>query len=293
MKCKLCQKDMRCVIKHGHDYFVGVKEEEEYSIYYCDACKIGYTYPEMDDETLSQYYPETFEAYVLKKSVLNALQLYKYGSDMRIIQKNMNMRPTGVYEIGAGRGQFLATIKKRWKDISVLEGCEQSEIGTSIALKEYGVKLDRKTADNVVFSKKYNLIVLRHVLEHLNNFDLVVKNIYENGLKEGGLLFLKVPKLNSYETKKFGKFAAALDMPRHRVHFTDSGIKKFLIDNGFKNVKIYNETVPASYDRSVQFRRMGRLYLSDRTKIFRYILIELILLRHRKNAGRMIVTAEK
>lgn len=293
MKCKLCHKDMRCIIKHGHDYFVGGNEEADFSIHYCDACKIGYTYPELDDEALSQYYPETYEAYVSKKSVLNALQIYKYGSDLSIIEKNMQKRPDRVYEIGSGRGQFLATLKKKWKDISVLEGCEQSETGVGNALREYGIELECKKADDIVFSQKYDLIVLRHVLEHLNNFDTVIKNIHENGLEESGLLFLKVPKLNSYETKKFGKFSADLDMPRHRVHFTDAGMRKFLTDNGFKNIKIYNEAVPSSYDRSMQYRKMGRVYLSDKTKVFRYIWIELKLLVHKKNAGRMIVTAEK
>lgn len=67
MKCKLCGKDMRCIIKHGRDYFVG--GEGEFSIYFCDDCKIGYTYPEMDDEKLNQYYPATFEAYVSKGGV--------------------------------------------------------------------------------------------------------------------------------------------------------------------------------------------------------------------------------
>lgn len=134
---------------------------------------------------------------------------------------------------------------------------------------------------------------MRHVLEHINNFDAVVENIKENGLKDGGILFLKLPKLNSYETKKFGKFSSGLDMPRHRVHFTDIGIKEFLLNSGFKNVKIFNEVVPSSFDRSMQYKKMGREYLSDKSKIFRYIWIELKLLMNKKQASRMIVVAKK
>lgn len=284
---------MRCIMKHGHDYFVGEDKETVFSIYYCNNCKIGYTYPPMDDETLSRYYPPGFEAYVSKHGLLNTLQIYKYRSDMRIIQKYMRKIPAKVYEIGAGRGQFIATLKSYWKNVEFLQGSEQSEAGVENARKEHGIDLECKRADDIVFSQRYNLIVLRHVLEHLNNFDAVIRNIYENGLEDGGVLFLKVPKLNSYETKKFGKFSHDLDLPRHRVHFTDVGMRRILESSGFKNIKIYNEIVPASYDRSMQYKKMGREYLPNKGKIFRYIWIEAALLRHRKNAGRMILIAEK
>lgn len=291
MKCKLCGKDMRCIIKHGRDYFVG--GEGEFSIYFCDDCKIGYTYPEMDDEKLNQYYPATFEAYVSKGGGLNTLQILKYMSDMRIITRDMRRTPRKVYEYGAGRGQFLATCGEKWKDLLVLKGSEQSENGVKKAKEEYGIKLECKRADDIVFDQKYDLIVLRHVLEHLNNFNMVIRNIYENGLEDGGLLFLKVPKLNSYETKKFGRFCHNLDMPRHRVHFTDTGMRKFLTANGFKNIRIYNEIVPSDYDRSMQYKKLGKEYLSNRSKILRYVWIELKLLMYKRDAGRMTIVAER
>ena len=69
MKCKLCNAEMKCIVEHGRDYFVGENGDEEFSIYYCSHCKIGFTYPEMSDSTLYKYYPKTFEAYVSKKVV--------------------------------------------------------------------------------------------------------------------------------------------------------------------------------------------------------------------------------
>lgn len=293
MKCKLCNAEMKCIIEHGRDYFVGENKHEEFSIYYCTHCKIGFTYPEMSDSLLDKYYPKTYEAYVSKKNLFNTLQVRKYRSDMKLVKKHMKHAHISVYEIGSGRGQFLAELKRKWKNISVIQGAEQSVEGVKNALKEYGIELEQKRADDIVFTQKYTLVILRHVLEHLNNFDLVIQNIYTNGLEEGGLLFIKIPRLNSYEMDRFGRFFADLDVPRHRVHFTDSGMRNFLKNNGFKNIKIYNEIVPSSYDRSMQYEKKGVQYLSEKTKIFRYLLIELKLLRHRKKAGRMIVIAEK
>lgn len=293
MNCKLCNTKMKCIVEKGRDYFLGENKKEEFSIFYCNHCRIGFTYPEMEDAMLDKYYPDTYEAYVSKKRLFNILQVYKYKQDIRIIKKYVKSIPVKVYEIGSGRGQFLAELKRKWKDIAILRGAEQSEEGVKNALKEYGIELECKRADDIIFTEKYSLIVLRHVLEHLNNFDLVINNIYKNGLEEGGILFLKIPKLNSYELNKFGKFSADLDVPRHRVHFTDSGIQNFLKKNGFKNIKVYNEIVPSSYDRSMQYKKRGKEYLSRKTKVFRYLLIQLNLIIHRKKAGRMIVIAER
>ena len=121
------------------------------------------------------------------------LQVVKYRADMRMIKRYLKKEPIKVYEIGSGRGQFLAELKKKWKDISVLQGAEQSEEGVKNALEEYGIVLECKRADDIGFTQKYTLIVLKHVLEHLNNFDRVLQNIYNNGLGEGGYYFSNFP----------------------------------------------------------------------------------------------------
>ncbi len=81
------------------------------------------------------------------------LQVYKYNADMWMIKKYLKKTPVKVYEIGSGRGQFLAELKKKWKDISVLQGAEQSEEGVRNALEEYGIEVDCKRADDIIFTK--------------------------------------------------------------------------------------------------------------------------------------------
>ncbi len=283
---------MKYITKCGRDYFIG-KGAGQFKVCYCEKCKMAYTYPQLNEQELNKYYPDSYEAYVPKKNVLNILQICKYYSDIRLINANLKKAPDSIYEIGAGRGQFTAALRKKWKKAASVCGAEQSRTGVKNAYKEYGIKLECKSAENITFNENYDLIVMRHVLEHLNHFESVIQNIYQNGLKDGGLLFIKVPKLNSYEAKRFGRYWDGFDLPRHRTHFTDTGIKKLLSRYGFRDIKIYNEIVPSSYDRSMQYEKRRREYLSDSWKCFRYLFIWIRLQKHKKNAGRMIVTAIK
>lgn len=294
MKCKLCGNEMKCIINDGCDYFILHGKGKKFQIFYCKECGIGYTYPEMSTEELTQYYPDTYEAYNTKNGLLDALQEYKYSTDVKMLKKYMKKgKNVKVYEIGCGRGQFLAYLKKHWSAVCTLHGAEQSSTGVRNALEQYNMVLECKDADSIVFEQKYDVVILRNVLEHLNNFDKIIENIFQNGLESGGILFVKVPKMNSYEAKKFGKYWHGYDMPRHRIHFTDEGIEKLFRKIGFTNIIVKNEVVPSDYDRSLQYQKRNMEYKKNKLKFLRYMFIELKLLLYKNAAGRMIIIAEK
>ncbi|MBE5959653.1 MAG: class I SAM-dependent methyltransferase [Lachnospiraceae bacterium] len=294
MKCPICGSDSKTIIEGCKDNLYHLTDDE-FSVEFCDSCKIGFSTPVMSAEELSAMYPVEYEAYVNRKNIMDLLQVLKYMQDIKVIRKYLktnNHEIKKIFEFGSGRGQFLFTLSKEFD--GECTGVEMSKSGCSAAKKLYGIDLYNVSAQNYKFKEKNDLVVMRHVLEHIDEFNDVLKSIYDEGLSEGGVLFLKLPCFNSYEVEKFGKDWKSLDLPRHRVHFTDAGINKALKQIGYKNIEIIREVIPTDYDESLQIRKRGRVYKRGGVaRIIRCAVYQLFLLTKKQQAGRMMVIAQK
>jgi SAM-dependent methyltransferase len=217
--------------------------------------------PCLSEDQLSEYYPATFEAYSKASLPIRVLKRVKYASDigsiLSEIKQGLKTHPT-FFEIGAGKGDFLSYTRARGFEVS---GLEPSEHGVSYAAKEYGLKMFRGYLSDYLKGrhqeKAYDVVLARHVIEHMNDANESVRQIREKLLKPGGLLVLKLPRLDSWEFGLFGATWHGLDLPRHRFHFTRAGIEKLLTSVGYSAVKVKNEFVPLDIARSVVNRRLG------------------------------------
>ncbi len=296
MRCKICDNSMEMLFSDGEDYFLH-QSEELFGVAYCEKCKIGYGVPLISGTELSQYYPSHYEAYVVKKGPLDLIQRMKYSSDLRIIlsyAKKKNISLINVYEIGAGRGEFLDALQKnKFFCEAKIRGTEISKDGCTVAKKQFDIDLDNTDAENLIFEQRYSLIVMRHVLEHFNRFNEVLSNIYNNGMLDDGMIFIKVPCMDSYDADKYGKYWQGYDMPRHRIMFTENGLKELLKKIGFKDVVCIREVVPSSHDDTVQFKKRGRVYRNSKYKWIRFCLYQPLLMLRKTKADRIIVMAHK
>jgi SAM-dependent methyltransferase len=233
------------------DYYVMKDDSETFSLNQCRNCMVKFTLPFMTNDDLSRYYPKTYEAFVEKKTLISRLQTIKYKADIRNIKKNLLMQKKGytLYEVGSGRGEFLMNAKKRGFKVT---GSEPSENGIKIAKSVYGIYLDKEYLDNLVFKSHYDVVVVRHVIEHVNEPLRCLRNIYENALEENGVLFIKMPRFDTWEFNFFKKFTW-MDIPRHRTHFEKTGMRKLLKDIGFRKIKIKSEVVPTGVLYSLEF----------------------------------------
>ncbi len=299
--CPLCGQSGFFSIQNGKDYFVFNGDSPSFSVLYCSDCLTGYTYPPLSDHELSDYYPEKFEAYNPKKGFAGRLQTYKYKEDIKRIRRNYkNKKAITIFEIGAGRGEFLYEAKKA---NCIVEGIEPGESGVEFAKNNYGIELHRGYASAINFKKKYDVIVLRHVLEHLNDFSSCLKVIHESGLNAGGSIYIKIPRMDSWESYIFGKFWHGYDLPRHRVHFSKAGIIKILNNLGYVNVKVKSEIVPNDIMRSVLYYsehgKYALLRFTSKTfsllpNILKTVLSQLIgIMLSPFCPGRMVVIANK
>ena len=127
---------------------------------------------------------------------------YAYSFDYDVMHPYMirSFKPflkTGsLLELGSFKGDFTKRFLDHFSDVTCVEASD-------IAIEEAKTKLsDKVTFVNSAFEKaklprRYDNIVLTHVLEHLDDPVLVLKRINNEWLEEGGRFFLVCPNANA------------------------------------------------------------------------------------------------
>lgn len=132
-------------------------------------------------------------------------------------------------EIGSATGVMLKLFaKKGWDAL----GIEPS--GSSQEAKKKGLRvLNVKFEDSKLPRDYFDLVVLNHTLEHMDNPGQVLKKI-NTFLKEGGVIFIDVPNFGSLSSKLLGKRWPYLLPLEHKSQFTEKSLGELLKDNGFE-----------------------------------------------------------
>jgi len=93
--------------------------------------------------------------------------------------------------------------------------------------------LVREHAETVTLpSGSADLVLLWHVLEHLDNPESVLRRI-RTAVRPGGALVLSVPRLDSLQARIGGDCWFHQDVPRHRLQYTKAGAVQLLRRTGF------------------------------------------------------------
>jgi SAM-dependent methyltransferase len=129
--------------------------------------------------------------------------------------------------MGAGRGRFVAAARAAGWSAS---GVEPSVRGVEAARAVYGVELERASLAEA--TGEFDAVTLWHVLEHLEDPDAAVAHV-SSLLSHGGVLLVGVPNLASVQARLGGARWFHLDLPRHRTHFTPTGLRQLLERHGF------------------------------------------------------------
>jgi 2-polyprenyl-3-methyl-5-hydroxy-6-metoxy-1,4-benzoquinol methylase len=127
---------------------------------------------------------------------------YAYGFDFDVMHPYMIrsfepfFREGSLLELGSFKGDFTKRFLPYFKDITCVEA---SDIAIEEAQKKLGdqVKFIHSLFEKATLPKRYDNIVLTHVLEHLNDPILVLKRVNEEWLAPGGRFFLVCPNANA------------------------------------------------------------------------------------------------
>jgi len=160
-------------------------------------------------------------------------------------------------DVGAGTGDFLKAANNKGWDA---EGVEPNHQARVKALEKGISLIDRLEA---VPSKKYDVITLWHVLEHLPDLEnQILKLVWH--LEDRGTLIIAVPNFKSYDAKHYKEFWAGYDVPRHLWHFSKTAIEQLFDKHDFELINVK----PMVFD-SFYVSLLSEKYKTGRQNIFR------------------------
>lgn len=226
--------------------FLTVKDfsvsKETFDLYHDEALDMLITSPQPDENKLSAYYES--EDYISHTDAKRSLFEKAYHFVKNIALKNkldlinkLQHEKGSLLDIGAGTGDFLTVAKNNgWR----ITGIEPSEKAKHIAIQK-GVSFSENS--QVLENHSFDVITMWHVLEHVPNLDTQIKEL-KRLLKPNGTIIIAVPNFKSYDAKHYGKFWAALDVPRHLWHFSKTSIKLLFEKEGMKLVQV----LPMKFD---------------------------------------------
>jgi SAM-dependent methyltransferase len=127
---------------------------------------------------------------------------YAYDFDLEVMHPFMVrafapfFRPGSVLELGSFRADFTQRLLPHFTDIT---GVEASDEAIAEARRRVGDKVQfiHATFETVALPRRYDNIVLTHVLEHLDDPVLVLSRIHREWLATGGRLFLACPNAHA------------------------------------------------------------------------------------------------
>jgi len=197
---------------------------EEFNLLYNAEKEMLITDPQPEAESLSKYYDS--DAYIShtdnKKGLVSSLYQFVKKRSLRKKIKLISTLHRGsknLLDIGAGTGDFLKQAKQyNW----IISGVEPNEGARKLA-QEKGIDLSKSIED--FQGKKFDVITLWHVLEHLPDLKKTVLNL-ETLLNPEGTLIIAVPNFRSYDANYYKTFWAAYDVPRHLWHFSRKSMEK-------------------------------------------------------------------
>ena len=146
----------------------------------------------------------------------------------RVLAKHIN-KESLIVDFGCGKGGFLSYLKK--KKYTVV-GVDSNKKARDKCL-EKNLKTYKSIND---FKENIDTITFWHSFEHLSNPNEILDQIISQS-KNSLTVVIALPNYRSFDAKHYGVFWAAYDVPRHRFHYSVTGIKKLMKSYGFECLK--------------------------------------------------------
>src|SRR5438105_6856496 len=189
----------------------------------CDGCGVLRTLPEMSDAELALFYPKDYWGGQPSLDWIRKSQAEKTS-----FLASCEPRGGRILDVGCGAGFFLRALDpKTWDPFGI-------EIGkAAAAAAERVIGVGRIFNGTLIASacedEYFDVVSFWSALEHTNEPRDHLSEA-RRILKRGGSLIVQVPNAASYQARWFGGDWFALDVPRHRYHFTTKTLTRLLGD---------------------------------------------------------------
>ena len=206
----------------------------------CSACSVSWTFLPEAIDAAALYRDEVYAVVDNRNSIFEKI-IFSESRTLLKHAKKLNPNASHLLDFGAGKGQFLAAAKSQgWEGM----GIETEAARGEFARTNYGVAVHIGYYQQGPLTKApVDLITLNHVLEHLPEPISLLGELLNHNLKKGGLLYIEVPRADSWQAKIAGNAWMHWDIPKHLSHWTEPVLIKQLMALGLTKVGTRNFSI--------------------------------------------------
>lgn len=188
------------------------ENEPHYRLLRCPACSHIWLADPPNADEMGQYYGPAYHQAISGSGDWDPI---RWGRQLEVI---LRFKTQGsLLDIGCSSGGFLAFLKDApWQ----LTGIEASATTAAKARAVTGGNIFTGDVMDAVFAdESFDVVTCSDVLEHLYEPRAVFERV-SRWLKPGGIFYVFVPNIQSWEARAFRPFWFGLDLPRHLHHFS-------------------------------------------------------------------------
>ena len=254
INCSLCGADDTELVYVEKDRLMRLPGS--FRLMRCRQCGLLYLNPRPTPDEIKYYYPDDYGPYNVTPgddpSWISRLDdSFGYWKRARIVN---NAYPQGgrVLDVGCAMGNFLDMLRRlgSWE----LYGLDITPEATLYAHDRYGVNTFTGALADAAYPDAYfDVVTMWDVLEHVFDPTSTLNEIHRI-LKPQGLLLIRVPNVDTWDARLFGRYWAGYDAPRHTFVFSPETLGVLLDKTGFQASKMQSLVLSYSpFALSVQF----------------------------------------
>jgi 2-polyprenyl-3-methyl-5-hydroxy-6-metoxy-1,4-benzoquinol methylase len=235
-----------CDTKVNVAHYEYVQDDKISRIYRCSACGLMFAKPMLLDDISSRQLDsigdgELFHNALMKKLHENLI----INREIRSVKKFLGRDTFTALDIGCGTGWISSLWKHAGADVV---GLEPSIARSSYAREHYGIKVISSYLEGLPSGDTYDVVIMRHVLEHLPDPFAALEKSW-NILRQDGLLVIIVPNIDCIGRYLFeSKWPWVL--PSHCIYFNPRALRSLAVRAGFSPVRSYQTPSPLWYPES-------------------------------------------
>lgn len=230
----------------------------------CPACGGGTTLPRVTGPELGAYYATGYGPHS-RAGASGALGRATMAARLRtrLFRRLDDLAPNGggersLLDVGSGSGDLGGVLGARgWSVIGVDPSPEACETA-----RRQGVDARQGTLETVELPPaSFDAAVFHHSLEHVADPAAALRSAH-GLLRPGGAVAISVPNFDSPQRRRLGAGWWALDVPRHRFHFSPEALRRALGAGGFEVEWLRPTASVLGPVANAQQRRSGHMEMS-------------------------------
>lgn len=245
--------------------YIYCHEQNHSNFFRCPHCTLLFArpvfIPELDSRQMDGVEnAELFNSPLLKKIYIN----YFIKKEIRSLRRVKGPGTLRLLDIGCGTGWTTRVYAENGFDVT---GLEPSGVRAQYARDNYGIEVVNDYIENVHFDRKFDVVVLRHIIEHFSDPGAMIGKI-RSFLKPDGMLLVVVPNIDCLGRYLFETNWAWI-LPWHCNFFTPRSVRRLLTEQGFDVCAFYQTPTSLYFPGAIMRRFPNRMvkYLLGRNRV--------------------------